>query len=304
MEHRKSLVLGFLILCTFSWHCQTPAAVPSSFSHPIPSLTSPSDPSSHTWSFPGGPGHWSVSGVHSAANCTPQGSQMVTLQSFKWCKRGLKDTTLFFFQVLMCCPHSGRDPDTPTTGLSCVYPRCAHGGEPYGEGAWKCGAARQAEETWGSPFCRQVFFSVFLTFLMCNQKPSWPWAGARKTESLSSRPVPQQWQTPHKSSSCTMPLLLGFHTWESPVSLLLWVRRIQKLSVPTVQLKGLFLRLLMSLDFLSMAEKRRKRALLQNTGVLNMALMFVFWPVAEVRPALGTDSASWLLMVATLLAGG
>lgn len=71
-----------------------------------------------------------------------------------------------------------------------------------------------------------------------------------------------------------------------------------------MQLKGLFLRLLMSLDFLSMAEKRRKRELLQNTGVLNMALMFVFWPAAEVRPALGTDSASWLLMVATLLAGG
>lgn len=78
------------------------------------------------------------------------------------------------------------------------------------------------------------------------------------------------------------------------------------LSVCTVQLKGLFLRLLMPLDFLSMAGKRRKRQLcfLQNTGVLNTALMFVSWSAAEGRTAAGTNAASWLRMVAVLVAGG
>lgn len=56
----------------------------------------------------------------------------------------------------------------------------------------------------------------------------------------------------------------------------------------------------MPLGFLSTAEKRRKRQLLQSTGVLNTALLFVSCSATEVRPTIGTNAASWPLMVATL----
>lgn len=36
---------------------------------------------------------------------------------------------------------------------------------------------RQAEESWGSPFCRQVLCSVFPTFLTHNQNPGWQHPG-------------------------------------------------------------------------------------------------------------------------------
>lgn len=89
------------------------------------------------------------------------------------CQESCTEIKTRFLRVLMCRSHFWRAPDTPTIGRSCVCPRCARAGEPHRKGAWKCSAARQAEKSWGSPFCRQVLFSVFLTFLTCNQNPSW-----------------------------------------------------------------------------------------------------------------------------------
>lgn len=52
------------------------------------------------------------------------------------------------------------------------------------------------------------------------------------------------------------------------------------------------------------AKKKTTLCFLQDTGVLNTALMFVSRSAAEGRTAAGTNAASWLWMVAMLVAGG
>lgn len=81
-------------------------------------------------------------------------------------------------QVLMCCPHSWRDPDMLAIGLSCVYPRCAHAGESYRKGAWKRGAGKQeTREKAGRRKLRLTFLQAGALFCLSNfpHPQSEPW---------------------------------------------------------------------------------------------------------------------------------